>query len=352
MTVWDVDEPRELEPGVGGDEPGDADERLVLHGGARYRRPAARCVASGVGRTAARRAHPSRVPRRLRAHRRQGRRAAVRRREAGRAARPDGGLRRREGGRSTACRRRGARGRRPGAARARPSPGSGGRRAGRGSPTPSAPWSCRCCSGPYVDEGGGAVAPPPSQTVSAASQLRSAVSRPSGALRSTPRSLLPGGRSPRARRSDTASYEPRSSRPWPVRLNRMFLLTPLFLGLRSPRRWPRGWRERSRAPARCLRCGRRLRRLEDLGLRYGHGLDQAELVHVAETAAPCRGSAGRRRESGRHEVVAEGVHLEQRRRLRRVAEVVGVTDPWSATGRRSARRRRGACLSCRRASRA
>ncbi len=32
VTVWDVDEPRELEPGVGGDEPGDAVSRLVLHG--------------------------------------------------------------------------------------------------------------------------------------------------------------------------------------------------------------------------------------------------------------------------------------------------------------------------------
>ena len=37
VTVWDVDEPRELEPGAGigaGDEPGDAVSRLVLHGDA------------------------------------------------------------------------------------------------------------------------------------------------------------------------------------------------------------------------------------------------------------------------------------------------------------------------------
>ena len=35
VTVWDVDEPRELEPGAGigaGEEPGDAVSRLVLHG--------------------------------------------------------------------------------------------------------------------------------------------------------------------------------------------------------------------------------------------------------------------------------------------------------------------------------
>ena len=32
MTVWDVDEPRELRPGGGGDEPGDSVSRLVLHG--------------------------------------------------------------------------------------------------------------------------------------------------------------------------------------------------------------------------------------------------------------------------------------------------------------------------------
>ena len=32
VTVWDVDEPRELEPDAGGDEPGDAVSRLVLHG--------------------------------------------------------------------------------------------------------------------------------------------------------------------------------------------------------------------------------------------------------------------------------------------------------------------------------
>jgi hydroxymethylpyrimidine pyrophosphatase-like HAD family hydrolase len=32
VTVWDVDEPRELEPGGAGEEPGDAVSRLVLHG--------------------------------------------------------------------------------------------------------------------------------------------------------------------------------------------------------------------------------------------------------------------------------------------------------------------------------
>lgn len=32
VTVWDADEPRELEPGDAGDEPGDAVSRLVLHG--------------------------------------------------------------------------------------------------------------------------------------------------------------------------------------------------------------------------------------------------------------------------------------------------------------------------------
>ncbi len=32
VTVWDVDEPRELEPDTGGDAPGDAVSRLVLHG--------------------------------------------------------------------------------------------------------------------------------------------------------------------------------------------------------------------------------------------------------------------------------------------------------------------------------
>jgi hydroxymethylpyrimidine pyrophosphatase-like HAD family hydrolase len=32
VTVWDVDEPRELEPGAGEHEPGDAVSRLVLHG--------------------------------------------------------------------------------------------------------------------------------------------------------------------------------------------------------------------------------------------------------------------------------------------------------------------------------
>ena len=145
VTVWDVDEPRELDGGrrrrgrAGGrGQPARPPRRPGR------RRAAARRPARRVGRTAADPADPARLPRRLRAGRRQGRGAAPRRPASGGADGAHRRLRRRDGGRIAARRGRRAHRRRRHAARARATARRAWSPAGRGCRTPSAPRSCRC----------------------------------------------------------------------------------------------------------------------------------------------------------------------------------------------------------------
>ena len=85
-------------------------------------------------------------------------------------------------------------------------------------------------------------------------------------------------------------------------------------------------RASARARARCPRCGRTGCRGEAVELRLAIA-SISPSSKMCGSAATCRGTAARRRGWGRDEVLAERVHLQQRRQPGRVPEVVSVHAP-------------------------
>ena len=120
--------------------------------------------------------------------------------------------------------------------------------------------------------------------------------------------------------------------PWPDRLNTMVSALPSALQRRASSMAQRTAWVASGAGTMPSRARELHARLEAGDLVIGAGLDQAEVVDVRHQRPHAVIAQAAGMEAGRNEGRAERVHLDQRRQMRGVAEIIGI---FSARQRRA-----------------